>query len=318
MTIVIKKVKKNQKRKILTATRQANGTVLIDYDPAHPIQVFFDTNVLLGLNPEGIQALKTLETKRGFTYRYSILNFVELGSHLGDHPSKTNKNPFRKYKVAFEKMASIFEPVPLPSPETVFMKAVGLDHYLGPKWEVKPEKWSSTLKIIADAQSLDELRKRNFNPEHYKKFRMEDGKWFLKFIEKAKDIGDLPDHSSHLDIKWEKFLWQFYNFLICRASSEKITFRDMGSDEQNRVIRFFSGPGGSMFLMHFVHLLKKILYDHKNEDANDFYDMLQLLTLRDENILFVTDDRPFHQYYGGANNHRVVSWEMFRKTASLD
>ena len=67
--------------------------------------------------------------------------------------------------------------------------------------------------------------------------------------------------------------------------------------------------------MHFVHLLKKTLCDHRKEDANDFYDMLQLLLLEDENLLFVTDDRPFHQYYINPELNRVVSWKGFEASA---
>lgn len=72
-----------------------------------------------------------------------------------------------------------------------------------------------------------------------------------------------------------------------------------------------------MFLSHFVHLLIQTLRDHRNEDANDFYDMLQLLLLKNENLLFVTDDRPFHQYYVGAEQDRVISWKMFKSSAAL-
>ena len=48
-----------------------------------------------------------------------------------------------------------------------------------------------------------------------------------------------------------------------------------------------------MFLSHFVKLLDRMIRARANDDANDFYDMLQLLLLRDINLLFVTDDRAF-------------------------
>ena len=70
-----------------------------------------------------------------------------------------------------------------------------------------------------------------------------------------------------------------------------------------------------MFLTHFKHLLVKTIKDQRHKDSNDFYDMLQLLLLRDSDLLFVTDDRPFHQYYAGAEHHRVIPWKMFKKSA---
>ena len=314
---------KGRKRRILigsklTVTRQANGEIIIDYAPKNPPQIFFDTNVLLGLNPDGISALRKLQVNRRFTYRYSMLNFVELASHLGDEATSDTPNPFRKYQAAFKKISSVFDLKPLPSAETVFMKAVGLYHYLGPSWQVNEEEWANNLTIIANAHNLAELRERKFSPEHYKEVRKQDETWFLKFIEKAREIGNLPTQSEDQILSdWGKLLGQFYAFLIYRASSAKKTFSSLGMGEQKRVIKFFEGSGGAMFLMHFVHLLKKILRDHRKEDANDFYDMLQLILLKDENLLFVSDDRPFHQYYGGPKQHRVVSWKMFQATASL-
>lgn len=162
-----------------------------------------------------------------------MLNFVELGSHLGDEPSENNPNPFRKYQAAFGKMASVFEPMPLPSIETVFMKAVGLYHYLGPKWEVRPEEWMNTVSIIADAKDLNELREKNFSPEHYKKLRIDDGKCFLRFIEEARAIGKLPSHSDPLKEEWGRYLGQFYEFLIYRASSKKRLFQALDQASKN-------------------------------------------------------------------------------------
>ncbi len=49
-------------------------------------------------------------------------------------------------------------------------------------------------------------------------------------------------------------------------------------------------------------------------DAIDFYDILQLLLLRDTNLLFVTDDRLFFQYYVSAEHHRVLPWKLFKNS----
>ncbi len=190
------------REKKLSATRKANGELIIDYNPKNPPQILFDTNVLLGLNPEGINALKKLRINRRFTYRYSMLNFVELASHLGDEPNSKTRDPFRKYQTAFKKIVLNFDLNPLPSPEMVFMKAVGLYHYLGSDWMLKKERWANTLIVIANATNLSELRAKNFSPEHYKKLRTEDGKIFLRFIEEAKSIGRLPSKLEVVLLHW--------------------------------------------------------------------------------------------------------------------
>ena len=91
--------------------------VEIDYNPERPPDVFFDTNVLLGLGVSGINSLQHLQSKRGFRFRYSMVNFVELVSHLDDIPSEKIQNPFKRYQAPFKKMARLFELSVLPSAE---------------------------------------------------------------------------------------------------------------------------------------------------------------------------------------------------------
>jgi hypothetical protein len=78
------------------------------------------------------------------------------------------------------------------------------------------------------------------------------------------------------------------------------------------IIAFFGKTGGKMFVSHFVKLLDKMINNGAKDHANDFYDMLQLLLLPDTNLIFVTEDRPFFQYYVGAEHHRVVRWKAFK------
>lgn len=309
----MKKIRKSiaTNRKILTVSRLSNGDISIDYDPRFPPHVFFDTNVLIGLNAEAIDALNRLKIQQGFIYRYSMLNFVELASHMGDEPDSNTPNPFKKYQSVFKKIASLCDLRPLPSVEMVFMKAVGLYHFLGPKWIANESEIAGTLRSFVQANDLAELKRAGFSPEHYRKLRELDGEWFLDFVAKAKEIRGLPDGSDD----WANWLGHFYSYLVFRASSTTKTLPTLGRGEQKRVIKFFEGPGGRMLLTHFKHLLVKTIRDQRQEDSNDFYDMLQLLLLRDSNRLFVTDDRPFHQYYAGAEHHRVVPWRIFKKSA---
>jgi len=100
--------------------------------------------------------------------------------------------------------------------------------------------------------------------------------------------------------------------LIFRASSEAIRLETLRDDQQLAAIAFFEQAGGKMFVSHFVKVLIRMICDGAKDDANDFYDMLQLLLLADTNLLFVTDDRPFFQYYVGAEHRRIVRWHKFK------
>lgn len=187
----MKQIRKNVRtnRTILTVTRLSNGDINIDYDPKCPPHVFFDTNVVIGLNAEAIDALNRLKSQQGFIYRYSMLNFVELASHMGDEPDSNTPDPFKKYQSAFKKITSLCDPRPLPSAETVFMKAVGLYHFLDSKWIADESEIAGTLKSFVQTNDLAELRRVGFSPEHYKKLRELDGEWFLDFVAKAKEMG---------------------------------------------------------------------------------------------------------------------------------
>ena len=224
--------------KKLTITRHGTNDILIDYNPQKPPQVFFDTHVLIGLNPRGIAALENLKNKKGFTYRYSMLNFLELASHLGDEPSANVLSPFTKFQMVFKKVTKLFHLNPLPSPESIFMKAVGLHPYLEPSWEVK-EGWVETIKFISEATTLEELHKAGFSSKHYKDLRKNDKKWFLRFIEKARCLGAFPQITQDISPEWGNFLGQFYEFLICRASNERISFSALEREGKMRVLDFF-------------------------------------------------------------------------------
>ena len=70
-----------------------------------------------------------------------------------------------------------------------------------------------------------------------------------------------------------------------------------------------------MFEGHLLKLLNRTINDGRAPNGNDFYDMQQLLLLRDPNLLLVTDDRFFFSYYIGPEYHRVVPWKGFQDSA---
>ena len=296
----------------LTVTVHREGPVEIAYNPSKPPHVFFDTNVLLGLSKAGLESLQRLQANRGFRYRYSMLNYTELLSHLGDEPSTKYPNPFRRYQVTFQKLTQLFDSV-LPSAESIFMQAVGLKHYLDPVWLVDPLDIAKQVEIIAAARNVEELLKYRIDPAHYKKLREVDGNSFVSMMKPVKTFTTGMGEGH----EWGTWLGRFYSFMIFRASSRKTSFGKIAKKEQLRVIKYFDEAGGGMVLNHLKLLVKKAVKDGRKEYANDFYDMLQLLLLSDENRLFVTSDKPFFEYYAGPTRHRVVPWEGFKASADL-
>lgn len=237
-----------------------------------------------------------------------MLNFVELLSHLDDPPSKESRNPFQKYRAAFRRLYNIFDGV-LPSAESVLMSGVGLKEYTAQNWIVDGGSVQYQVEVIAKANTLEDVLRAGINPIQYKKLREVDAKSFLGVVAEARK--HISEPREDLEVGG-RLLRRFYGYLIFRASSEAIHMEKLRDDQKMAVIRFFDHAGGKMFLSHFLKLLIRMIRDGAKDDANDFYDMLQLLLLADTNLLFVTEDRPFFQYYVGAEHHRVVRWKGFK------
>lgn len=284
------------------------GNTTIYFDPDRPPRVFFDTNVILGLGKHGKDALTRLRDAYGFRYRFSMQNFVELASHLADPQSAKVGDPFRKYQTAFRHIHQLFERV-LPSAESTLMQGVGLDKHTNPNWIANGYSIASQVKLIAEAGSLQELQKAGVDPTHYKKLRKFDGESFLDLIKDARKMIKDPLRDGEAG---GRFLARFQGFLIFRASSGAVRLKTLPGEQKMRVITFFNEPGGKMCLSHLMKIVIKAVNDGAKDDANDFYDMLQLLLLRDINLLFVTDDRVFFQYYVSAEHHRVAPWKGFK------
>ncbi len=314
----IRKKESFHKRVISTSRRlvvklTSDGAVEIDYESTKPPDIFFDTNVLRGLGRKGMEALRALQAERGFQFRYSMLNFIELVAHLADPPSEESPDPFRKFQAPFKKMQELFSPEVLPSAEMELMDATGLREYLDPKWVVDPMDIGRQVSIIANAASLEEIRRYGIDPGHYKHLKEVDGDSFEVMMNGAIRTLIKPLGVTESSAKW---LGHIYSFLIYRASSKRVRLSTLPIPKQREVILSFRGHGGKMFEAHLLRLLKRTIDDGRPPNGNDFYDMLQLLLLRDPNRLFVTDDRPFFSYYMGPEYHRVVPWKGFQASAS--
>ena len=288
-----------------------DGKIDIQYDFANPPGVFFDTNVLRGLNPEGIRALQRIKAERGFRYHFSILNFTELASHLGDPPSEKVPNPFKKFQPTFRKISELFVDEALPSAEQVLLEGLGLTKFLDPVWVVDPVNIWYQISQISNSDNLEEIQALGISPAHYKKLKETDGKSFREMIRGAKEEIQKPLKFSKNTLKW---LLHVYSFLIYRASGKRKRLSELNLEAQRKVFKFFNEEGGKMFESHLIRLLKRIIDDGRLAYGNDFYDMLQLLLLQNPNLFFVTDDRPFFSYYMGAETHRVVPWKGFKNS----
>jgi hypothetical protein len=237
-----------------------------------------------------------------------MFNFVELASHLADPPNAKSLDPFKKYQLAFRRLHQLFQGV-LPSAESILMEGAGLKEHTGPKWIVDGGSIAYQVELIASAKSLQELRQAGIDPAHYTKLRQIDGTSFLDLIGAARKM--IKDPLQDVG-PGGQFLKRFQDFLIFRASSGTIRVETLSKEQQLRIIAFFNEAGGKMCLSHLLKLVIKAVQDGAKDDANDFYDMLQLLLLRDTNLLFVTDDRVYFQYYVSADHHRVAPWKGFK------
>ena len=294
----------------LTVDSRPDGVWVIDFDPSNPPEVFFDTNVLRDLNQSSMDSLRQLQAERGFRYRYSMLNFVELVSHLADAPTEGVSNPFAMFQGPFKRMIELFDSNVLPSAEEAFLTATGLKHYLGPKWIVDPASYAQAVIDIASANTIDEILRKGIDPAHHKKLRECDGESFLHLTDEAKKLAKKSTGW------WGIWVPRFVSFQIFRASSQKTRLEKLESKEQIRVMKFFAHEGGKMFAIHLRKLMERAVKDGGKIYANDFYDMLQLFLLVNTNLLFVTDDRSFRRYYAGPEHHKVVPWKGFKASVN--
>ena len=92
------------------------GTFRIELNTSGPYDVYFDTNVWRSMNSTDMEVLEKLKTQHGFRYRYSITNYAELMSHLGEAPSKKWPNPFAIVKASFQRILELCESEVLQAP----------------------------------------------------------------------------------------------------------------------------------------------------------------------------------------------------------
>lgn len=315
--------------KVVPARRGGSPNWIVAYDSRNPPDVFFDTNVWIGLSRQDIEHLKHFESERGFRFRYSITNYVELVSHLEDQPSKSTAEPFVKYRECLRKIAEICHREVLPAPEMELLQLADLLRHLDSAWIPNTEQTALAVELISDAASLAELRGDTgsrppvgipqyvVKPAHYRTLRDTDGASFTKIMALISDIQP-PVRGSQKD-KMNKLNHWFLNlanfFFLVRASGNRINMGQLSKEEFEQFIAAFTKGVGRLFHTHCVSVARKTINEGRRIDSNDLYDAMQLLCLRDENRLFVTDDRFFHHYEIDPEIQRVIPWKAFRSSS---
>jgi hypothetical protein len=99
-----------------------------------------------------------------------------------------------------------------------------------------------------------------------------------------------------------------------RTSLKRVSFLQLSKEERERFLAGFAIGVGRLFRTHCVNIVKKTINDGRNIEPNDLYDAMQLLSLRDENRLFVTDDRFFYQYEVSPEIQGVIPWSAFKSS----
>ena len=311
--------------KVIRATLP-NQNWRVDYDLQRPPDVFFDTNVWVGMNQNDIKTLQRLKKDRGFRYRYSITNYVELVYHLEDLPSPSYASPFRKYQTCLKRLRQVCDPEALPSPEMELLAMAGLEHYLDPASVPSPNQIPFAIEIITEARDLNDLTDEGIQdpntlrvpryivkPSHYHSLKDADKESFNRIMDLLETEIAAPIKGSDKE-KLDKYAQWFFKlanfFFLIRPSNKKINYDLLTSDERDRFAMVFISGAGELFHKHCALVVKRTLNDKKKLDLNDIYDMMQLLLLRNENRLFVTDDKLFYRYEADSTIQRVLPWSI--------
>lgn len=315
--------------RVIPARKGGSANWLVKHDPQNPPDIVFDTNVWISLNQSDIESLKKLEFNHGFRYRYSVTNYCELLSHLEDEPSDSCSEPFIKYRQCFRKITELCHSDVLPSPEMELLALAGLECYLDPVWIPDLNQTAVGIETIANASSLSDLRgdtpsrlppgipRYVVKPSHYQALRDTDGTSFRKIMSISNGIqppirGSDQDKLTKLG-DWFLRLAGF--FFLVRASRERVHLHSLSTEEINRFVGAFQNGAGKLFHTHCVIIAKNTINQRRTINPNDLYDAMQLLYLRNDNRLFVTDDRFFFYYEIDPEIQRVLPWSAFKSSA---
>src|SRR5690349_1775878 len=282
------------------------ATFMISFPPEFPPDVLFDTNVWVSMTRQDVEALETLRRERGFRYRYSVTNYVELLSRLGRGPAPGWTNPFAIVRAAFRRIQRICEPAVLPSPEMEYLEEVGLSNYLDRAWIPDPQQTAIAVSLVARAETLGDITGSGIqspqslgvprwvvDPAHYLRLTKTDEASMQQIVGTLRQFvtGPLTHDNVNQLARWFVRLATF--FLLVRPSGGRTLPNKLSPDERNQFVRGFTYGAGRIFKSHITLTAIKTLNLGHAVDPNDLYDALQLLMLRDANRLFVTNEHSF-------------------------
>lgn len=300
---------------IIPAREGGSPNWLVQFDPENPPDVFFDTNVWIGMGDSDLSNLERLEARFGFKYHYTVTNFAELVSHLTDAPSARCGDPFKRYQACFRKILSLCIAEVLPSPEMDFLEMTGLSHYLDPVWRPKIPDIMNAAEIIANAPNVGGVAA--VNPNHYSQLREVDGASFRTMIGTLNIQPPIRGMDKEKVAQLQAWFLKLANFfLIMRPSNKRVHYNSLTADERSRFAMAFTNGAGKLFHVHVTRLAKKHINDGRAIQPNDLYDLMQLLLLRQPNRIFVTDDRAFYDYQIEPETQRFLPWTAFRASSA--
>ncbi len=297
----------------------------IYFPPDDPPDVYFDTLVWISMSQRDVESLEADKRARGFRYRYSVTNYVELLSRLARGPAPGWPNPFQIVRAAFRRIQRLCDPEVLPSSEMEFLQTVGLSRYLHPDWIPDPQQTAIAVNLVATAGALGDITGSGIqtpeslrfprwvvNPDHYLQLTLTDDASTTAIIESLNRYASGPLTGENVASlgPWFTKLADF--FLLFRPSSGRTRLANLSRDEQDQFMSGFTYGVGRMFHAHTILIAKKTLNWGERIDPNDLYDALQLLLLRDGRI-FVTNDKNFFRHTKDSFVQRVVPWDAFKK-----
>jgi len=304
-------------------TRAQNFT--IEFPPSHPPEVYFDTNVWLSMSDAEADSLQIHKAQRGYRYRYSITNYVEMLSRLGRGPTKRFPNPFGRVRAAFRRVQRLCDPEVLPAPEMTFLDEAGLSHYLSPTWIPNPQQTAIAVSVIARAETMGDITGIGIqtlnsvgaprwivDPMHYTRLTDIDDASATSIIQRLNEYTTKPITKENIEriVPWFQHLAKF--FLLFRPSSGRVKYEDLSPDERNRFWEGLTHGAGQVFQAHMTLVAVNTMNRQHSIDPNDIYDAMQLLLLNG-NRLFVTNDTDFIRYSVDATIHHVVPWAPFKQ-----
>jgi hypothetical protein len=250
------------------ATRIATFT--ITFSPDNPPDVFFDTNVWISMRPVDVEALRRLQIQRGFRYRYSVMNYVELLSRLARGPTPGWHNPFGIVRGAFRRIHALCDPEVLPSPEMEYLAEVGLSHHLNPEWIPNPEQTSLAVDTIRHADTLGDITGLGIqsprslvtprwlvDPTHYLHLTETDERSMRQIVETIDQFVTRPFRRENVDQLTPWFVRLASFFLLVRPSRGSARPDHLSREERNRFVQGFTYGAGRMFHSHITLIAYK-------------------------------------------------------------